>query len=121
MWGVSPSIAALYVLNILRMRVFSYKPMRWDISTDTKFKSVIDRLPVFHRRIAEESVVRKAEDNAAQRNSRQVEEKDVVNAFFSEVPLAFYSMMIRALEQSGFDYRKYGLPSADNAARQGGK
>ena len=84
--------------------------MIWDISTETKFKSVIVRLPVFHRRIAEESVIKKAESNASGRESELVEEADVINAFFSEVPLAFYSMMIRALEQSGFNYRKYGLP-----------
>lgn len=92
--------------------------MRWDTPTETKFKSVIVKLPVFHRRIAEESVVKKAEENALQRKSPLVEEKDVVNAFFSEVPLAFYSMMIRVLEQSGFDYRRYGLPSND-ADKQG--
>ncbi|MFA5319636.1 MAG: hypothetical protein WBE75_05070 [Candidatus Omnitrophota bacterium] len=92
------------------MRVFSYKLMIWDISTEIKFKSVIARLPVFHRRIAEESVIKKAQSNALERKSARVEEADVISAFFSEVPLAFYSMMIRALEQSGFDYNKYGFP-----------
>ena len=106
---------------VFRVRFFFYKPMRWDISTETRFKSVIAKLPVFHRRIAEEAVVRKAEANAARRNAARVEEADVVSAFFSEVPLAFYSMMIRVLEQSGFDYRKHGLPLSDNAARQAGK
>lgn len=84
--------------------------MDWDTQTQEKFKLMISKMPIFHRRIAEEAVVKKALENAAKRNARLVEEQDVVNAFFSEVPKPFYSLMIRLLEDVGFDYRKHGFP-----------
>lgn len=69
---------------------------------------MIEKIPVFHRRITESVVTKRAEENAVSRNSPQVEEEDVIFAFFSDVPSPFYSMMVRLLEKSGFDYRKYG-------------
>lgn len=84
--------------------------MDWQPQTQEKFRQVISRLPIFHRRIAESAVNRKAEENASLRNVSQVEEQDVIAAFFSDVPPPFYSMMIRLLDEAGFDYKKYGFP-----------
>jgi hypothetical protein len=84
--------------------------MDWDNATQDKFRRMISKMPVFHRRIAEGAAEKKALDNAAKRNARFVEEEDVISAFFSEVPKPFYSLMIRLLEDVGFDYRKYGFP-----------
>ncbi len=79
---------------------------------------MISKIPVFHRAIAEKTVTQEAEERARQRNSRQVEEQDVIAAFFLDVPSPFYGMMIRLLEQAGFDYKKYGFPkSRHNPAR----
>jgi len=88
--------------------------MDWEAKIQEKFKAIIVKIPVFHRRIAEEAITRRAEENAKLRNSPQVEEQDVVNAFFSDVPNPFYSMMIRLLEQSDLDYKKYGFPKNNN-------
>jgi len=84
--------------------------MDWDPKTQEKFKTVISKLPIFHRRIAESAVYKKAQENALARSVSQVQEEDVIAAFFSDVPAPFYSMMIRLLEQTGFDYKKYGYP-----------
>lgn len=84
--------------------------MEWEEATRNKFKSMISKIPVFHRRITEEAVTRKAQELADSRNSSLVQEQDVIAAFFSDVPSPFYSMMVRLLEQSGFDYKKYGFP-----------
>jgi hypothetical protein len=84
--------------------------MDWDSQTQERFKLMISRMPVFHRRIAEEAVTLKAQDNVKERGGSRVEEQDVVAALFSEVPKPFYSLMIRLLEDAGFDYRKYGYP-----------
>ncbi|MCX5696803.1 MAG: hypothetical protein NTU54_02320 [Candidatus Omnitrophica bacterium] len=84
--------------------------MEWELKTEKKFRFFISRIPVFHRGIAEGVVTRKAEELARSRNASQVEEQDVVAAFFSDVPSPFYSMMLRLLEQTGFDYKKYGFP-----------
>jgi len=89
--------------------------MEWEPRTREKFKQIISKMPVFHRRIAEEAVSLKAEENAAARKAPLVQEEDIVCAFFSDVPLPFYSMMIRLLEQNGLDYAKYGFPKTGNS------
>ena len=86
--------------------------MHWETKTAEKFKTLISKIPVFHRRITEGVVTKVAEQNAGLRNSSCVEEQDVIAAFFSDVPSPFYSMMVRLLEQNGFDYRKYGFPKS---------
>lgn len=91
--------------------------MNWEPNTLTKFKAVISKLPIFHRRIAESAVSRKAQENAQSRNALQIEEEDVIAAFFSDVPTPFYSMMIRLLEQAELDYKKYGYPKVRNEPR----
>jgi hypothetical protein len=84
--------------------------MDWEQKVKYKFQAMTLKIPVFHRHITEEAVIKKAEENALFRNSLEVDERDVVSAFFSEVPPAFYSMMVRLLDQAGFDYKKYGFP-----------
>ena len=84
--------------------------MDWDTKTQEKFKLMISKMPVFHRRIAEEAVTLKAQENAGERGVSQVEEADVISALFSDVPKPFYSLMIRLLEVVKFDYRKHGFP-----------
>ena len=86
--------------------------MDWDSKTQDKFKVFISKIPVFHRHITEEAVVKMAEENVRLRSGLKVEEQDVVAAFFSGVPSPFYSMMVRLLEQTGFDYKKYGFPKS---------
>jgi len=81
--------------------------LKWDNGVFKKFNQMIEKMPLFHRRIAEDLVKHKAEANAKARSSSLVEEKDVVKAFFSEVPKPFYSMMIRLLDNVGFNYKEY--------------
>ena len=84
--------------------------MEWEPDAQAKFKTVISKLPIFHRHIAESAVKERAEENAKLRTATQVQEQDIIAAFFTDVPSPFYSMMIRLLEQTGFDYKKYGFP-----------
>jgi hypothetical protein len=84
--------------------------MEWEQSTREKFEHMIAKMPVFHRHLAEAAAFKKAEENAQSRGAGRVEDQDVIGAFFTEVPAAFYSMMVRHLEHSGFDYKKYGFP-----------
>ncbi len=81
--------------------------LKWNEDTLKKFNLMIAKMPLFHRRIAEDLVKNKAEANAKERNSSIVEEKDAVKAFFSEVPKPFYSMMIRLLDNVGFNYKEF--------------
>jgi len=82
----------------------------WNQEVKERLRVLILKIPVFHRHITEEAVTKRAEELARLRSSAQVEEEDVVSAFFSDVPSPFYSMMVRLLEQTGFDYKKYGFP-----------
>lgn len=84
--------------------------MEWEPGVQEKFKAVISKLPIFHRHIAESAVKERAQEHARLRAATQVQEQDIIAAFFSDVPSPFYSMMIRLLEQTGFDYKKYGFP-----------
>jgi len=84
--------------------------MEWEKATQEKFVLMIAKLPVFHRGLAQVFASNKAEENALARGSHLVEERDVISAFFSEAPTPFYSMMVRLLDHTGFDYKKYGFP-----------
>lgn len=84
--------------------------MDWEAKTKEKLDLMVSKIPVFHRHITQAAVTRKAEELAQGRNSSLIEEQDVVGAFFSDVPSPFYSMMVRLLDQVGFDYKKYGYP-----------
>jgi hypothetical protein len=81
--------------------------MPWEKSAHDKYNVMLRLIPMFHRGIAQEVVNKKAELNAQERKSAQVEEQDIVRAFDSEVPKAFYSLMIRIMDEVGFDHKKY--------------
>jgi hypothetical protein len=81
--------------------------MPWETTALMKYNKMLNLIPLFHRGITQEVVNKKAELIAQERKSAQVEEKDIVEAFMSEVPKAFYSLMIRIMNEVGFDYKKY--------------
>ncbi len=81
--------------------------IEWEKESLEKYKTMITKIPLFHREIAKTVVNKKAQSNAKERGSDLVQESDIVKAFFSEVPMTFYSLMIRLMEDSGFDYKKY--------------
>lgn len=85
----------------------TFAKMPWDFKTQEKFIVMIAKIPLFHREIAREVVEKKAQLNAQARGSSCVEEIDVVDAFFTEVPKAFYSLMIRILDEAGLSYEKH--------------
>ena len=79
----------------------------WDEKAKENFDKITDNLPQFHRTIAKRLVKESAEELAAQRNSEVVQDKDLISAFFKEVPPAFKDMMKRLLHQQGIDYSPY--------------
>lgn len=81
--------------------------LKWEPAAQTKFDTMIAKIPIFHREIAKQVVVKKAQLNAQARSAAMVEEKDIVQAFFSEVPHAFYSLMVRLFDEVGFEYKPY--------------
>jgi hypothetical protein len=81
--------------------------MKWEAGALSKYNKMLNLIPIFHRRLAKEVVNKKAEQSALARGSSQVEEADIVQAFTTEVPKAFYSLMVRIMDEVGFDYKKY--------------
>lgn len=81
--------------------------MQWDSVALSKYNKLLNLIPIFHRRLAQEVVNKKAEEGAQARGSSTVEEIDIVKAFLTEVPKAFYSLMIRIMDEVGFDYKKF--------------
>ena len=81
--------------------------MNWDAVALSKYNKMLNLIPIFHRRLAKEVVNKKAEQMAMGRGSLTVEEGDIVQAFLTEVPKAFYSLMIRIMDEAGFHYKKY--------------
>lgn len=81
--------------------------LQWEREARAKYEAMLPRIPLFHRDIAKQVVDKKAVINAQERGAQQVEEEDIVRAFFTEVPMTFYSLMIKLLDNAGFDYKKY--------------
>ncbi|MBF0504969.1 MAG: hypothetical protein HQL14_07700 [Candidatus Omnitrophica bacterium] len=81
--------------------------MDWEKEALIKYNKMLNLIPTFHRRLAQEVVNKIAEENARKRGSSQVEEADIVKGFLTEVPKAFYSLMVRIMIDVGFDYKKY--------------
>ena len=81
--------------------------IEWEPKALLKYKEIISKIPIFHREIAKQVVDKKAVINAEARKSNRVEESDITRAFLSEVPKAFYSLMIRVMDEVGFDHKKY--------------
>ena len=80
----------------------------WDQPTEEKFKQLIEKIPVFMRGIATEKVEKKAQNLAAIAQRNQINEKDMVDAFFSETPFGFHGPMKSDMDAVGIDYTKYG-------------
>lgn len=72
-----------------------------------KYEIMISKIPLFHREIARQVVEKKAVINAQGRSSELVEEGDIVRAFLTEVPMTFYSLMVRLFQEVGFEWEKY--------------
>jgi len=83
--------------------------MQWSAKAKEIFDKVISNLPQFHRSIAERLVKESAEEIAKNKKLTIVEEKELVEAFFQEIPPAFKDMMKRLFTKLGIEYEKYNI------------
>ena len=81
--------------------------LQWDPAALDKYNKMLTRIPIFHRDIARQVVCKKAELNAKERGASRIEESDLVRAFLDEVPKAFYSLMVRIMDEVKLDYKTY--------------
>ena len=82
--------------------------MNWDKVAQENFETILAKIPVFLRGVAQNKVSRRAEKNAQNENHQTVSQKDVVDAFFMETPFGFHGPMKMDMEALGIDYKKYG-------------
>ena len=81
--------------------------MQWDAEAKEKYEKILSKIPLFHRELTKKVVDEKAPMIASERNSKLVEEDDIVKAFVTEVPRSFYSLMIRLMDDVGFNHEGY--------------
>ena len=81
--------------------------LEWSPKAKEIYEKVTDALPEFHRTIAKKLVKEASQELAKIRGLNTVEEKEVVETFFKEVPPAFKTMMLRLFEHLKIDYKKY--------------
>jgi TRAP-type C4-dicarboxylate transport system substrate-binding protein len=79
----------------------------WSKEAQEIFDKVITNLPQFHRSIAQKLVKESAEEIAESRGLTTVEKKELVEAFFKEIPPAFKDMMKRLFHKLNIDYTQY--------------
>ena len=90
--------------------------IKWDDKASQIFDEVISNLPQFHRNIAKDLVKTRAEELACERGSECVEEKDLIVAFFQEIPPAFKEMMKRLFSHLNIDYSRFISESEQDQA-----
>ncbi len=81
--------------------------IKWEPVALEKYNKMLTRIPIFHREIARQVVCKKAELNAKSRGASQIEERDLSQAFLSEVPKAFYSLMVSIMDEVKLEYKSY--------------
>ena len=80
----------------------------WEKSAGEKFNKILEGIPDMIRGIAETRVSKKAESIVKADNRTEINEKDMVDAFFAETPFGFHAPMKSDMQKVGIDYAKYG-------------
>lgn len=81
--------------------------IKWESRAQEVFDKVIGNLPQFHRNIAKQLVKERAQELAKEGGSEVVREKDLIIAFFQEIPPAFKEMMKRLFHNLDIDYSQF--------------
>jgi len=80
----------------------------WEEGIEEKFKSLIKKIPIFLRSVAEKKVEDKARNIVREEKRFLINEKDLVDAFFAETPFGFHGLLKADMEGLNVDYMKYG-------------
>ena len=62
----------------------------WEEDVQKVYGQMLAKVPVFLRPLAKDKIGKKAENNACDNNRASVNEKDMIDAFFSETPFGFH-------------------------------
>ncbi len=82
----------------------------WDEYTFKNFQSMLEKIPIVLRAMAEKNVSKKAVSLATDEKRVVIGEKDLVDAFFAETPFGFHGPMKNDMDELNIDYTQYGHP-----------
>lgn len=82
----------------------------WEETAKAKYMQMIEKVPPFLRGMAEKAVFEKAQALIKAQGRQQIEEKDLIDAFFEATPFGFHGPMKSDMDDVGLDYKKYGHP-----------
>ena len=94
-------------LDTIKRIISMSEKIQWEENAKKKYELMLSKIPIFHREITKQVVDEAAPINAQNRGSGQVEEEDIVKAFMCEAPKVFYSLMVRLMDEVGFDHEKF--------------
>ena len=84
------------------------KKINWDESAKSQFDQMIEKIPWPVRKIASDTVEKKAKELVSKDGRSTIKEKDMVDAFFAETPSGFIPQMKTSMEELGINYTQYG-------------
>ena len=82
----------------------------WDEDTKKKFDFLISKIPIVLRSTAKRMITPKAESIAKGDGRSVVCEKEMVDAFFDQVPASFHVAMKGDMRECNIDWTQYGHP-----------
>ena len=80
----------------------------WNKTCEEQFLTILEQIPAMIRPIAETRVSKKAISIVSEDNRDQINEKDMVDAFFAETPPGFIPQMKTSMKDLNIDYTQYG-------------
>jgi len=82
--------------------------LAWEPSARNKFDQLINKVPAVMQGLAKNKVSQKAEELVSKDGRNEINEKDMVDAFFEATPFGFHGPMKTDMEAIGLDYTQYG-------------
>ena len=83
--------------------------MNWEPNTEKKFKALVSKIPVFHRRITESVVTKAAEENAGKEEKHHVRHLEPPGDDTAQGPRSQYDPALKA--DSTCSWSSGGIPS----------
>ena len=84
--------------------------IRWEQAVRDQFEQMIGKIPKVLQGMARDKVSGKAQALALEDGRDTVNEKDLVDAFFSATPFGFHGPMKTDMTDVGINYQQYGHP-----------
>lgn len=82
----------------------------WDVDAQTKFKQLMERIPPVMQGMAGNAVLKVVGRILEKEGKSEINEKVLVDAFFTATPFGFHGPMKADMAKLGINYTQYGHP-----------